>query len=50
MIMLRMTEFEDLNGVNSKCKEMILERQIKWIPDNELWNVILSFSNIIKNN
>ena len=36
MIMLRMTEFEDLNGVNSKCKEMILERQIKWIPDNEL--------------
>ena len=36
MIMLRMTEFEVLNGVNSKCKEMILERQIKWIPDNEL--------------
>ena len=36
MIMLRMSEFEDLNGVNSKCKEMILERQIKWIPDNEL--------------
>ena len=34
MIMLRMTEFEDLNGVNTKCKEMILKRQIKWIPDN----------------
>ena len=36
MIMLRMAEFQDLNMVNSKCKEMILERQIKWIPDNEL--------------
>ena len=36
MIMLRMAEFQDLNMVNSKCKEMILERQIKWIPDSEL--------------
>ena len=36
MIMLRMTEFQDLNRVNSKCKEMILERQIKWIPDSEI--------------
>ena len=36
MIMLRMAEFQDLNMVNSKCKEMILERQIKWIPDAEL--------------
>jgi hypothetical protein len=36
MIMLRMTDFQDLNGVNTKCKEMILERQIKWIPDSEM--------------
>lgn len=35
MIMLRMTDFQDLNGVNSMCKEMILERQMQWIPDCE---------------
>ena len=34
MIVLRMAEFQDLNMVNSKCKEMILEKQIKWIPDS----------------
>ena len=33
--MLRMTDFQDLNGVNSMCKEMILERQMQWIPDCE---------------
>ena len=38
MIMLRMTDFQDLNGVNSMCKEMILERQMKWLPDNEIIN------------
>ena len=34
MIILRMAEFHDINMVNSKCKKMILEKQIKWLPDS----------------
>ena len=35
MIWLRMTDFQDLNGVNTMCKQMILDRQMKWIPNYE---------------
>ena len=38
IIMLRMTDFQDLNGVNTMCKEMILERQPKWVPDRDHGN------------
>ena len=35
IIMLKMTDFQDLNGINAICKEMILEKQPKWVPDKE---------------
>lgn len=35
MIYLRMVDAQDLNGVNSMCREMILDRQMQWIPDCE---------------
>ena len=35
MIMLRMADFKKLNGVNFMCKKMIIEKQMKWIPDND---------------
>ena len=35
MIMLRMTDSQNLNGINSMCKDMIIQRQMKWIPDGK---------------
>ena len=35
IIMLKMADFQDLNGINAICKEMILEKQPKWVPDKE---------------
>lgn len=34
MIMLRMTDLQDLNAANSTCKEMLEQRNINWMPCN----------------
>ena len=33
MITLRMKDVQDLNAVNSRCKELISDKQIQWLPD-----------------
>ena len=33
MITLRMKDIQDLNSVNSKCRDLIFDKQIQWLPD-----------------